>query len=37
METARINEAEERISAMEDKMRKREINNYWIMRGEFEK
>ena len=40
--TAMINEAEERISDIEDKMmdsklRKREINNYWITRGEFER
>ena len=41
--TARINEAEERISDIEDKMmenkegEKREINNYWIMRGEFKR
>ena len=39
--TAKINEAEVRISDIEDKMLenkepgKREINNYWIMRGEF--
>ena len=41
--TARINEAEERISDIEDQMmenkevRKREINNYWITRAEFER
>ena len=41
--TARINEAEERISDIEDQMMeekelsKREINNYWTTRGEFER
>jgi len=41
--TARINEAEEKISDIEDqmwrikKMRKREINNYWITRSQFER
>ena len=42
--TARIKEANERITDIEDKMienkeaeRKREINNYWIMRGESDR
>jgi len=41
--TARVNEAEERVSNIEDKLmegrklRKREKNNYWAMRGGFEK
>ena len=41
--TARINETEERINAMEDRMmdnkklRKREINSHWITRGGFER
>ena len=41
---ARKNEEEERISDMADKMmenkdggKKREINNNWIMKGEFER
>ena len=41
--TARINEAEERISDIEDQMMEnkeagqRETKNYWTMRGEFKR
>ena len=40
--TARTNEAEERINDKEDKMMEnkeaeKEINNYWITRGEFKR
>ena len=41
--TARMDEAEKKISDKEskcwriNKWRKWEINNYWIMRGEFER
>ena len=41
--TPRINEAEERISDIEDKMvenkeaEKKREKQYWIMRGEFER
>ena len=40
--TARINEAEERISDREDQMMEnkeaeKEINNYWVTRGELER
>ena len=38
--TARINEGEERIGDTEDKMMnkdaEKEINNYWVVREEFE-
>ena len=40
--TARINDAEERITDIEDqmmdnKLSKRERNKYWTMRGEFKR
>ena len=35
--TARINEADERITDKEDKMMEKKRDNYWIMRGDFKK